>query len=86
MGVDAKAFYSSNKGSFAGLCTSNTSTAHGLLTDAKALPANTLYKCRSTATAWAVSTNLTAGDYYCVDSTGFNGHTPKAPLASVCIQ
>ncbi len=84
MRVTAELFYNSNHSSYTGVCTTNAGTTQGLLSQAKTLPANTAYKCRSTSSAWAASVNLSTNDYYCVDNTGFTGHIPKAQTATSC--
>jgi len=75
MRAQAELFYDNNGQSYNGVCSSG---GQSLLSLAKNLPANTNYKCKSSNTAWVASANLSANNYFCVDSVG-DAKTVSAP-------
>lgn len=94
--ASAEIWYSNNSNSYgpaASLCTTAgsmfTDTVSGMsqYTNTANYPGSTILKCNSTATAYAVSANLTgtAGAYWCVDSLGKSEQWPSDPGAvTVC--
>ncbi len=82
----AEIFYNQNNFSYAGVCaTTNTETdrlmdavvANGSQTSwgNDAASSATVASCNDDTTAWAASGRLSAGGYWCVDSTGYAAST-----------
>jgi len=72
--AQAELYYDDNSNSYASVCT--TAASGGGLADALANAESTngdgTAECNDSSTAWALASELvgSAGDYYCVDSTG----------------
>lgn len=84
-------YYASNSntyGSSASNCTSgmfaDTASDVAKFVTTANYPSGTTLSCRASSTAWAVSSTLFGGGYWCTDSTGANKQTSSGVSTTAC--
>ncbi len=76
LGITAEKYYDAHNNSYAGLC--NDPEFSSLPSD------NSLVECKSLSSSYRISISLSKGNWYCIDSYGFNGESNKSPSANRC--
>ncbi len=82
MRAQAELFYDNNGYSYKGFCSSKGQYGADILF--KELPSNTTYKCNDSDMSWAAWSQLSTGEYLCVDSTGLSNSVTVLPKGTSC--